>query len=158
MDLPVYASDFWSIGICLHFEAFSHDVLQRAELRVCGFGSGNLHRTGNFCQQSGRNDSLADEMASLVISRARTPQFSWKVWGLRRRLWLYLKILPQRYPDYLVRNYLVAALVFCFHEFRAWGPRAHSKPLPGCLWTGKEQKRPCLPQTSYGLAWETATR
>lgn len=45
-------------------------------------------------------------------------------------MWLSLKALPQRQPDYLVNNYPVAAIVFCFHKFRAGGPRQAPARLP----------------------------
>lgn len=37
-------------------------------------------------------------------------------------------------------NCPLAAIVFRFHKLRAWSPSWYSKPLPGCLWTGKEKK------------------
>lgn len=51
-----------------------------------------------------------------------------------------------------MRNYPEAAVVFCFHKFRAGGPGA----LPDL--TRKEQKRSCWPRGNDGLAVKAACR
>lgn len=78
----VWICQFMLQTFSFHFEAFSHDVLQSAELKECGFVLGNLDRTGSFCQWRDRNKSFADVVALSVIPSAWTPQFSPKVWGL----------------------------------------------------------------------------
>lgn len=118
---------FQMASVC--FEALCHVVLQRAELRALGLDSSDQDGTGCFHQGSSRSRWLAYKVASLVIPR----DSSLEVFeGCKEGCGCMSKI-TSKLSCYLMRNYHVAAVVFCFHKFRGWGPSPYHKPLPGWL-------------------------